>query len=282
MTLMSHKISQLQPIVSCDWLARRLDNPQVAIADCRFRLTQLDWGYQQYLLGHIPGAYYLNLDRDLSAPVQKHGGRHPLPNLQQLAHLWGAMGITLGETWVVAYDDARFAFTARLWWLLRYCGHEQVALLDGGWSAWQAGGYPVTDVQPAAKSGKFLPKPQQNWIVDIEEVKARQGLPSVVLIDSREGDRYRGEREPIDPIAGHIPGAVNSPWIQVSNERGFLLPLPEQQRLWSEWRSASEILVYCGSGVTACVNLFSLELAAISTAKLYPGGWSDWCSYLRA
>jgi thiosulfate/3-mercaptopyruvate sulfurtransferase len=125
-----------------------------------------------------------------------------------------------------------------------------------------------------------VPNPQPDWIVDLETVKARKDLPSVVLVDSRDGDRYRGEREPIDPVAGHIPSAVNSPWQLVSNEMGYLQPLSVQQQLWANYQQAEEMIVYCGSGVTACVNLFSLELAGIGKPKLYPGGWSDWCSYL--
>jgi thiosulfate/3-mercaptopyruvate sulfurtransferase len=267
-------------IVSAPWLASQLKNPQVVIVDCRFQLANPDWGRQQYLASHIPGAYYLDLNEDLSAPVGKHGGRHPLPNPDLLAEKLGNMGIDSGETLVVAYDDSRFAFAARLWWLLRYLGHAHVALLDGGWQAWITGNYPLTDVLSTPQGGKFFPQLHPDLRVDIETVKTRKDLPSVVLVDSRDGERYRGEREPIDPIAGHIPGAINSPWQQVSNEQGYFHPKEFQQRLWADWEQAEEILVYCGSGVTACVNLFSLALVGIDKAKLYAGGWSDWCSYL--
>ncbi|MBR8827496.1 MAG: sulfurtransferase [Gomphosphaeria aponina SAG 52.96 = DSM 107014] len=268
-------------IVSPQWLSEQLNNPQIIIADCRFLLSNPEAGYQEYLHTHLPGAYYLSLDQDLSAPVKEHGGRHPLPDPELLAAKLENMGIVSGETLVVAYDDSRFAFAARLWWLLRYLGHTKVALLDGGFSAWKNQGYPTTDEIPAPKGGKFLPQPQPDWVVDIETVKTRKELGNVVLVDSRESDRFLGKQEPIDPIAGHIPGAVNSPWKQVSNDLGFLLPTPTQKQLWVEVEEAEEIIVYCGSGVTACVNLLSLEIAGLSEkVKLYPGGWSDWCSYL--
>jgi thiosulfate/3-mercaptopyruvate sulfurtransferase len=190
------------------------------------------------------------------------------------------LGIIHGKTLVVAYDDSRFAFAARLWWLLRYFGHEQVALLDGGWNAWQSSGYPVTNEVPPSKTGAFVPQLHSDWTVDIEAVKTSKDLPGVVLVDSRDRDRYAGKREPIDPIAGHISGAVNSPWQLVSDHEGYILPVENQQQLWSDYASADRIIVYCGSGVTACVNLFSLKLAGIEQTQLYPGGWSDWCSYL--
>lgn len=269
---------QIQPVVSTDWLASQLDNPQLVVVDCRFRLGEPDWGRQQYQESHITGACYLDLERDLSAPIQQHGGRHPLPEPEVLGQKLAAIGITAGKTLVVAYDDSRLAFAARLWWLLRYLGHQAVGMLDGGWQGWLAGGYPVTATVPVPKIGKFAPNPQKDWVVNIEQVKAYQESPSVLLLDSREEYRYRGEREPIDPIAGHIPGAVNFPWTRVTDERGYLRPEPGQ--LWSDLPETADIVAYCGSGVTACVNLFSLELAGIVGAKLYVGGWSDWCSYL--
>ncbi|MEA5508147.1 sulfurtransferase [Crocosphaera sp. UHCC 0190] len=271
---------KLDSVVSGQWLAGQLTHSNLVIVDCRFRLGNPDWGYEQYLTRHIQGAYYLNLDSDLSSPVTQHGGRHPLPDLSLFAEKLAGMGITLGETLVVAYDDLRLAFAARFWWLLRYLGHEQVAVLDGGWTAWENQGYPTSNVIPEAKLGQFVPQPCHDWIVDMEGVKHRKIQPQTRLIDSRDGDRYRGEIEPIDPIAGHIPGAINSPWKQVTDEQGYILPVTAQQGLWETCSTAEEIIVYCGSGVTACVNLLSMELAGIHGAKLYPGGWSDWCSYL--
>ena len=265
-------------LVSASWLYQHLEDPQIVIADCRFSLADPELGRQQYQASHIPGAYYLDLNQDLSSPVEQHGGRHPLPKPINLADKLSAMGVG-SQTLVIAYDDSRFAFAARLWWLLRYLGHNQVAVLDGGFKGWLASKYPVTDAMPNRMPSEFVPQLQQQ-VVDIEAVIARKDRPGVVLVDSRESDRYLGEREPIDRIAGHIPGAVNYPWQEVSDAQGYLLPQALQRRRWEKLKQADEILVYCGSGVTACVNLLSLEIAGIHTGKLYAGSWSDWCSYL--
>ncbi len=163
--------------------------------------------------------------------------------------------------------------------MLRYLGHQQVAVLDGGFSEWQKAKYPVTNIIPPARAGNFIPQIQTQMVVDRQAVIKRKDMPNVVLVDSRESDRYHGIREPIDKIAGHIPGAVNYPWLQVTDPAGHLLPYSQQRQRWSELERAEEIIVYCGSGVTACVNLLSLELADIHTGKLYAGSWSDWISY---
>ncbi len=269
-----------QNLVSASWLAQNLDAPDVVIVDCRFQLSDPQWGHQQYLISHLPGAYYLDLNQDLSSPVHKHGGRHPLPDSATLAAKLATMGVEFGKTLVVAYDDSRFAFGARLWWLLRYFGHSQVALLDGGWSNWLTQEYPITSAIPPQKTSHFVPQLQSDWIVDIETLKAQQNLPEVLLVDSRANNRYRGEIEPIDPIAGHIPSAINLPWQEVTDADGFSVPLSLHQKRWQQLPNHQELILYCGSGVTACVNLLSLSLADISGAKLYVGGWSDWCSYL--
>lgn len=269
------------PLVSVAWLAAHLHDPQVAIADCRFNLMQPDAGRQQYQLAHIPGAYYLDLNQDLSSPVQPHGGRHPLPQPETLTKTLRQIGMNSRPTptLLVAYDDSRLAFAARCWWLLHYLGHPQVAVLDGGWSAWTGAGYSTTSDVPLDQTGNFTPHLQPDRVVDIHQVKARKELPNVTLVDSRESDRYRGEREPIDPIAGHIPGAVNYPWQDVTTDTGILRAIAEQQQRWATLSANDEVIVYCGSGVTACVNLLSLELAGMTTGKLYAGSWSDWCSY---
>lgn len=267
-------------VVSATWLSEHLDDPEVAIADCRFSLADSELGRQQYLAAHIPGAYHLDLNRDLSSPVQKHGGRHPLPDPAAFASQIVAMGVISPQTLVVAYDDSRCAFAARLWWLLRYLGHDRVVILDGGWKNWQQSGYPTTNLIPSAKNGRFVPEVRSHWVLNWAEVQEQKDLPGVVLVDSRERERYLGDREPIDPVSGHIPGAVNYPWQEVTDADGYLQPANVQRDRWSDLASASEIVVYCGSGVTACVNLLSLEMAGITTSKLYAGSWSDWCSYL--
>jgi thiosulfate/3-mercaptopyruvate sulfurtransferase len=266
-------------MVSPQWLATNTENPQVVIIDCRFSLADPEFGQKQYQESHIPGAFYLDLNRDLASSVGKHGGRHPLPNIGELADKLSAIGINSAETLVIAYDDSRLAFAARLWWLLRYMGHSKVALLDGGFSGWKAAGYPVTNILPEPREGNFVAHLQQDLAVDIEAVKERKDLPGTVLVDSRESERYEGLREPIDPIAGHIPGAVNYPWQEVTDKTGKVRSTSEQKHRWAELEKAKEIIVYCGSGVTACVNLLSLEIAGIPDAKLYVGSWSDWCSY---
>ena len=267
-------------LVDSEWLSSQLDNPLMVIVDCRFQLANPDWGEVQYQLSHIKGAYYLNLNRDLSGNVQGHGGRHPLPDIDVLAQKLAGMGIIKDETLVVAYDNSRFAFASRLWWLLRYMGHDKVALLDGGWQGWVEGNYPTDDTVPQAKSGCFDPQPNSDWLVNIDTVKSARNQERIIVVDSRDRDRYLGLTEPIDPIAGSIEGAVNSPWKQVSNESGYLKSIEAQQQLWQDYKDAEEIIVYCGSGVTACVNLFSMTMAGVENTKLYPGGWSDWCSYL--
>jgi thiosulfate/3-mercaptopyruvate sulfurtransferase len=267
-------------VVTADWLKQNLSDPDVVVIDCRFALANPLLGKQQYLAGHIPGAYYLDLNQDLSSPVRTHGGRHPLPAMPEFADKLASMGVNFGQTLVVAYDDSKLAFAARLWWLLRYCGHDRVAVLDGGYQHWLQQGN-SSDVEiPAARAGQFTPQVQLDWIVDIDTVSDQQDNPQVVLIDSREAERYAGVVEPIDPVAGHIPGAVNYPWAEVTDEQDLLLPLEKQQQRWCELTAEQTKIVYCGSGVTACVNLLSLAIAGVPNALLYPGSWSDWCSYL--
>lgn len=270
-------------IVSGEWLAAHLHDPNVAIVDCRFNLMQPDAGQQQYQAAHIPGAYYLDLNHDLSSPVAQHGGRHPLPAVNLLEEKLRQIGVNSypQPTLVVAYDDSRLAFASRLWWLLGYWGHPQMAVLDGGWSAWTEAQYPTTTEVPPMRSGNFKAHVQPDRVVDIAQVKAKKDLPTVALIDSREGERYRGEREPIDPIAGHIPGALNYPWIDVTDALGRVRSSAAQRDRWQTLPTTDEVIVYCGSGVTACVNLLSLELAGITHGKLYAGSWSDWCSYAK-
>jgi thiosulfate/3-mercaptopyruvate sulfurtransferase len=247
--------------------------------DCRFVLANPLLGKQQYLTSHIPGAYYLDLNQDLSSPSQTHGGRHPLPDINEFAHKLASMGITFGRTLVVAYDDSKLAFAARLWWLLRYCGHDQVAVLDGGYQHWLHSSYSTDAATPAGRAGQFTPQVQPDWIVDIDTVSDQQDNAQVVLIDSREADRYAGLVETIDPVAGHIPGAVNYFWGSVTDDQDLLLPLAQQQQRWANLPTEQTKIVYCGSGVTACVNLLSMAIAGVPNTLLYPGSWSDWCSY---
>ncbi len=277
-------MKNLPPVITAAWLHEHLDHPDLIVVDCRFSLQQPASGQEQYLSGHLPGAYYLDLNQDLSSSVQKHGGRHPLPDSQPFSTKMASIGLTqAGEAatkWVVAYDDSRFAFASRFWWLLRFHGYPQVSVLDGGFQGWRSLDYPITSLVPSERTGAFIPQIQTDWIVDIEQVKQAQQDTQSLLIDSREPSRYRGEEEPIDPIAGHIPGAVNLPWQSVTNSEGVALSPEAQQARWQSVPQAEDTIVYCGSGVTACVNLLSRAIADLPPAKLYPGSWSDWCSYL--
>jgi len=249
---------------------------KVVIFDCRFNLMNKTLGSEQYRIGHIPGAYYLDLEKDLSSAVETHGGRHPLPDIQTFSKKLRAAGVNQHSA-IVVYDDSRMAYAARAWWLLRYYGHQQIMILDGGFNSWVAAGGAIDRREPSQKSGNFKAAIQSNWIAN--RVDILQAGPSFTLIDSREAKRFRGEEEPIDPIAGHIPGAVNYLWQDATTEQGFIKPEDTQRQRWQDLDNRDNLVVYCGSGVTACVNLLSLEMSGIK-AKLYPGSWSDWCSYL--
>ncbi len=271
-------------LVSTQWLFQHLDSPNLVIIDTRFALAQPDQGRIQYQTSHIPNAHYLDLNQDLSSPVQTHGGRHPLPDWDKFAIKLNQIGILSaspqGPTQVVIYDDSRFAFAARLWWMLRYLGHEQVAILDGGFQAWKSAGLPLSTEKPLAQKGSFQPQPRPNWVVDIETLRQRKDLPTVTVVDARSPERWRGETEPIDPIAGSIPGSTNFFWKDISTAKGKLKSPTELAQHWTDIDPKGEVIVYCGSGVTACVNLFSLVIAGHPMHRLYPGGWSDWCTYL--
>lgn len=270
-------------LVEPAWLAEHLNAPNVVVVDCRFSLMEPAQGQQQYEAGHIPGAYYLDLNRDLSSPVQTHGGRHPLPDWEKFARTLEEIGVfstsPTGPTLVVAYDDSRYAFASRLWWLLKYLGHDAVAVLNGGLQGWQRQGYPLSQEKPEPRTGQFASNPQAGWSVDIDYVRQHQHQPGVLLIDSREPARYRGEQEPIDPVAGSIPGAVNYFWQDVSEAGGQMKDAASLNEHWSALETADDVIVYCGSGVTACVNLLSQAIAGKPMGKLYVGSWSDWCSY---
>jgi thiosulfate/3-mercaptopyruvate sulfurtransferase len=230
--------------------------------DCRWELGRPERGRELYAEGHIPGASFLDVERDLSAdPGGAEGGRHPLPAVEDFARAAGSAGIAPG-VFVIAYDQGMTGGAARLWWLLRHFGHDDVAVLEGGIGAWlgplRAG---EEDLEPA----EFVPRPREGDTVAVEELLERLGSDGLVLLDARAPERYRGETEPMDPVAGHIPGARNLPYSEADH-------VPEEL-LGSE----DDIVVYCGSGITACVDLLALERAGVR-ARLYPGSWSEWSS----
>jgi thiosulfate/3-mercaptopyruvate sulfurtransferase len=270
-------------LISAEELARCYRDADVVVVDCRFSLQDTELGARQYAEGHIPGSHYAHLDRDLSGTRGVHGGRHPLPSIDALAAAFAGWGINSEPpTRVVVYDDSRFAFAARLWWLLRYCGHDSVRVLDGGYRAWVEAGLPVEGRVPnrtEQSPRNFVPHPRPAMVVDRPEVDRLRGQPRHRLIDSREAPRFLGLEEPIDPHAGHIEGACNYPWQQVADERGRFLPIADQKARWGDTLAVDDLVVYCGSGVTACVNLLSLAALGRDDARLYAGSWSDWCSY---
>lgn len=264
-------------LVTAEWLAGRLGDPAIVIADCRFDLAKPDAGRAEYAREHIPGAVYLDLETDLSAPKADHGGRHPLPAIESLARLFGRAGID-GSTTVIAYDAQNNCMAARLWWMLRYLGHDAVGVLDGGWSAWRRAGHPTTaDVHPVAQR-VFVPRVRTEMLVDMAGLRRRMSGRGGRLVDSRAPERYRGEVEPLDPVAGHIPGAINLPWTENQDDGGMLKPIEVLRQRFTAIGSEQPI-VYCGSGVSACSNLLAMDEVGIKNAVLYAGSWSDWCSY---
>jgi thiosulfate/3-mercaptopyruvate sulfurtransferase len=252
------------------------------IIDCRFSLADSGEGAALYRAGHIPGAQYLDLEQDMSSPVSQHGGRHPLPDANEFVALLASLGIG-PATRVIAYDDSRFAYAARLWWMMKSLGFKPPSLLNGGYQCWlQAGGMPETDILSAAEyvaQEKHEVDAEFSGVCDIQGLRAAQGAGCTV-IDSREEKRYQGLEEPIDPVAGHIPGAINRPWQGVSDSSGRFLAQDAQRHHWGDALETGQLAVYCGSGVTACVNLFSLSSLGRDDAILYSGSWSDWCSHL--
>lgn len=253
-------------------------DPAPMVFDCRFSLAEPERGRTLYLHGHIPGAYFLDLNRDLSGPEGVHGGRHPLPAADRFAMMLAEYGVDR-DTPVVAYDDSRLAGSTRLWWLMRSMGYRPPRLLNGGYQAWLgAGGEPELTV-PAVRERAAMMRGEFSGHCDIDGVRAALAQ-GALLIDSREERRYQGLEEPIDPVAGHIPGAINRPWQGVTSEDGSVVDIEALRAHWGEALDADQLVVYCGSGVTACVNLFSLALLGREDASLYAGSWSDWCSHL--
>ncbi|ROR34152.1 sulfurtransferase [Inmirania thermothiophila] len=262
----------MRPLTDAATLAARLGDPGWVVVDCRFRLDAPEAGEAAWREGHIPGAVYAHLERDLSGPVTAASGRHPLPAPGPLMARLGAWGIGPGTT-VVAYDDAGGAFAARLWWLLRWLGHRRVAVLDGGLAAWLAAGGGLARDRGAVRPCRFEGRPGGMPTVDAEAVRAGGWC----LVDARAPERYRGEEEPIDPVAGHIPGAVNLPFTGNLDRAGRFLPPAALARRFAALGAAPQRVVhYCGSGVTACHNLLAMELAGLAGARLYPGSWSEW------
>lgn len=255
-------------------------NTRVRLVDCRSNLADRAAGEAAYSAGHLPGAVFAHLERDLSGPIIKgRTGRHPLPDVAALAEKLGAWGID-SETTVVAYDDGSCMFAPRLWWLLRWLGHESVTVLRGGTAAWVNAGNSLSPAQPASTPTHFVPRVNPALLAELKEVTeiAAGARPDVVLLDARGDVRYRGEQEPIDPVAGHIPGALNLPYTTLIQDGGPRSSAEVRASFASSTRQAapSQVVAYCGSGVTACALIWAAESAGLPGVRLYPGSWSEW------
>ncbi len=268
-------------------LAAALQDPAAqanwAVVDCRFDLTRPDWGANAHAAGHIPGSVYAHLDHDLSGAVTPHSGRHPLPTPTALAATLGRFGID-ASTQVVAYDQGNGAYAARLWWLLRWAGHRPVAVLNGGLAAWQHAGLPTATHPTVRAARRFAISPASAALVStaqIGEMLAHGELASgqIALLDARGADRFAGENETLDPVAGHIPGARNHPFAGNVDAQGRFLEADALRNRWLKTlgrTTPQNSVSMCGSGVTACHNLLAMEVAGLPGARLYAGSWSEW------
>ncbi|MFL6875579.1 sulfurtransferase [Pseudomonas marginalis] len=270
----------LAQLISPQQLAERQTSAGLVILDCRFALEDPDYGRCSYAEGHIDGAQYADLERHLSGPVIKGvTGRHPLPAAGTFAEQLRAWGIH-ADTDIVLYDDGPGAYAARAWWLLAWLGkRDGVFILDGGLKAWHAAGFPLSLDAPVIERGTFDGTPDNHLLLDAEHLQKRLGQPGLTLIDARAQARFRGEVEPIDPIAGHIPGAQCAAFNENLGSDGRFLPAEQLKQRFAaqlQGRSPEELVAYCGSGVTACHNLFALSLAGYPLGKLYAGSWSEW------
>ena len=266
-------------LVDAATLAAHLDDPAWRIVDVRHQLADVAAGETAYLAGHIPGAVFMHCDRDLSGPMTGRNGRHPLPDPQRLAARLGALGIGQ-QTQVVVYDDSQGMIAGRLWWLLRWLGHDRVAVLDGGLQAWLAAGGQIDANIPQPVPAVFVPA-LRDASVDVDYVRSFLETSRMHLIDARSPDRFRGENETIDPVGGHIPGAVNRFFrdnLQVDGR------FKQAAELRAEWlallagRAPEQVVHQCGSGVSACHNILAMEIAGLPGSRLYGGSWSEWCA----
>ncbi len=267
-------------LVTAQELAGHLDDPDWIVFDTRHDLMDPAKGRKAYDAEHVPGAHFVSLDDDLSGAKTGKTGRHPLPDLQQFAAKMAAFGVAPGKQ-VVVYDDVNGSFAVRLWWMLRWLGHDMAALLDGGYPQWMQESRPLSSAQPASQAGAFHARPHLGATVDVPYVERFREDAKVKLIDARAPERYSGAQEPIDPVGGHIPGAVNRFWKQNLQSDGRFKPGAQLRAEFDALLAGADpaqVVHSCGSGVTACHNLFAMELAGLPGGRLYPGSWSEWCS----
>jgi thiosulfate/3-mercaptopyruvate sulfurtransferase len=265
-------------LISTQDLSRHLNDPAWVVVDCRFNLGKPQAGEEAYRAGHIPEACYAHLDRDLSSPVTAASGRHPLPDPAALARTLGRWGVD-GTKQVVVYDDVAGPFAARLWWLLRWLGHPAVAVLDGGLNKWRAEDRPLTAALPDVRPAVFDPRSDDGAWVSSAFVMDHLARGDYTVVDARAAERFAGEVEPLDTVAGHVPGAVNRPFTGNLDGAGCLLPASDLRRAFQglvHGVPPARVIHMCGSGVTACHNLLAMEAAGLMGSKLYAGSWSEW------
>jgi thiosulfate/3-mercaptopyruvate sulfurtransferase len=266
-------------LISTAELALHVDDPVWVVFDCRHDLANPDSGARAYATAHIPGARFLHLDRDLAAPTTGKNGRHPLPDPQAFMRTLGAAGVDSSKQ-VVAYDASTGVYAARLWWMLRWVGHENVAVLDGGYAKWTDEARPVTNAVPQPAPARFAGEPRKVY-VDADDVLRSLGRPGRILVDARAPDRHRGENETLDPVGGRIPGSLNRFFRDNLDSRGCFKPAAELRQAFTALlgEAPPDTVVHsCGSGVSACHNLIAMEIAGLYGSRLYPGSWSEWCS----
>ena len=266
-------------LISVSELQALMESPGTRIIDCRFNLMQPEGGQREYHDGHIPGALYAHLDNDLASPITAGSGRHPLPDAETFIRTLGEWGID-GDTQVVAYDHSHGAVAARLWWMLRWLGHDKVAVLDGGYSAWTGVGADVETKVIDCAASTFVGVPDENMVATTDEIAAAVSAGEVLnLIDARDAARFDGEVEPIDTIAGHVPGALNMPFLDGVGPDGTWRCVEDHDRCWDNLlsgRPEGPLIAMCGSGVTACHLLISARLSGRAEPRLYVGSWSEW------
>lgn len=266
-------------LISATDLAQHLDDQTWLIVDCRFSLADTERGRRDYRESHIPGAIYAHLNEDLSGPVVTgRTGRHPLPDPDAFARTLGGWGVG-DDIQVVAYDDSTGGIAARLWWMLRWLGHDAVAVLDGGWLYWSKNGLPAQGGAESPTKRIFTARPRAHFVVDTAVVEAMLESRPAMLFDSRAADRYRGENETIDPVAGHIPGAISVPYEDNVGPDGLFLPkeiLKDRFEVLMAGIPSEQAAFYCGSGVTAAQNLLAMAHAGLGNGRLYAGSWSEW------
>jgi thiosulfate/3-mercaptopyruvate sulfurtransferase len=266
-------------LVDAATLAAHLDDPDWLVVDVRHQLADTAYGERAYAEGHVPGAVFLHCDRDLSGPTNGSNGRHPLPAPEKLAARLGEIGVG-AATQVVVYDDAQGMIAGRLWWLLRWLGHDRVAVLDGGLQAWQAANLPLTPELPPLRPANFVAALSET-MVDADYVQAFLQTSRMHLVDARSPDRFRGENETIDPVGGHIPGAVNRFFRENLQADGRFKPAAELRAEWLAVLAGAapeQVVHQCGSGVSACHNMLAMEIAGLPGSRLYAGSWSEWCA----